>query len=80
MRISNMCQYLYEGTYVYMLACICVHMCVYVYANMLVYMWTCIHVYLYASIDIAYVHGRYICGSLHIYVHKYLPSYVYLHV
>ena len=27
-------QYLYEGTYVYMLAFICVHMCVYVYVNM----------------------------------------------
>ena len=60
MFIWIVCQYLYEGQYVYMLACICVHMCVYVYANMLEYMWTFIHVYVYANICIACAYGRYI--------------------
>ena len=57
-------EYLYEGTYVYIFACISVYMCVCVckYVSM----------YVDACINIACVHGRYVYRFIYIYVYKYL--------
>ena len=76
MCIRIVCQYLHEGTYVCILACICVQMC------MQIYKYICGHEYMsvYAYINIACAHGRYACRSLYIYVYKYLFSYVYIFV
>ena len=46
---------------------------------MLVYTWTCIHVYVYAYINIACVHDRYVYRYMYNYVYEYLFYHVYMY-
>ena len=77
MCMNNVCQYLYEGTYLHMFECICVYMCVYKYVCIYVDMYTCLCICMHENSMCARQICKWICRFMCINICFY---YVYLYV